>query len=183
MHPRSSQCAQQALLLRTTRGCQKHRRLNLIDPSRSLTTGWHSGTLQWFVLLAVIPTRLPSHADRKAIQLDCHESWRCEGSECCSSPPPQRLISLDTVPGRQRSQSFCWISLNMTQREWFSCTNKSWFDQFTWVRGFVYSLYFILLDSTAVPSNCLLYHGEAFQKNERLPDLQDPTNHSIARLV
>ena len=32
-------CAQQALLLRTTRGCQKHRRLNLIDPSRSLTTG------------------------------------------------------------------------------------------------------------------------------------------------
>ena len=48
-------CAQQALLLRTTRGCQKHRRLNLIDPSRSLTTGWHSGTLQWFVLLAVIP--------------------------------------------------------------------------------------------------------------------------------
>ena len=64
-------CAQQALLLRTTRGCQKHRRLNLIDPSRSLTTGWHSGTLQWFVLLAVIPTRLPSLADRKAIQLDC----------------------------------------------------------------------------------------------------------------
>ena len=32
-------CAQQALLLRTTRGCQKHRRLNLIDLSRSLTTG------------------------------------------------------------------------------------------------------------------------------------------------
>ena len=85
------------------------------------------------VLLAVIPTRLPSHADRKAVQLDYHESWRCEGSECCSSPPPQRLISLDTVPGRQRSQSFCWISLNMTQREWFSCTNQIWFDHFTWV--------------------------------------------------
>ena len=40
MLPRFSQCAQQALLLHTTRGCQKHRRLNLIDPSRSLTTGW-----------------------------------------------------------------------------------------------------------------------------------------------
>ncbi|EJK52953.1 hypothetical protein THAOC_27699, partial [Thalassiosira oceanica] len=30
------------------------------------------------------------------------------------------------------------------------------------------SLYFILLDSTAMPSHCLLYHGEDSQKNDRL---------------
>ena len=32
------------------------------------------------------------------------------------------------------------------------------------------SLYFILLDSTAMPSHCLLYHGEDSQKNDRLTD-------------
>ena len=80
MLPRSSQiCPTGTHTLCTTRGCLKHRRLNLIELSRSLTTGWHRRTLEWFVLLAIIPTRLPSHADRKAIQLDCQESSRCEG--------------------------------------------------------------------------------------------------------
>ena len=56
MLSRSSQCAQQALLLRTTRGCQNHRRLNLIDPSRSLTTtGWHRRTLEWFICWPSFP--------------------------------------------------------------------------------------------------------------------------------
>ena len=40
------------------------------------------------------------------------------------------------------------------------------------VTSLVGSLYFI--DSTAMPSHCLLYHGEASQKNDWLPGLQDP---------
>ena len=42
------------------------------------------------------------------------------------------------------------------------------------------SLYFILLDSTAMLSHCLLYHGEASQKNDQLTDrLRDPNINSI----
>ena len=43
-------------------------------------------------------------------------------------PPTPKADPLDTVPGGQRIQSFCWISLNTKQREWFSCANRSWFD-------------------------------------------------------
>ena len=38
-------------------------------------------------------------------------------------------------------------------------------------------LYFILLDSTAMLSHCLLYHGEVSQNYDKLADLQYPTNH------
>ena len=34
--------------------------------------------------------------------------------------------------------------------------------------GLVGSLYFVLLDSTAMPSHCLLYLGEASQKNDKI---------------
>ena len=50
-------------------------------------------------------------------------SWGLEGwgSECYSSPPPQRLFT-GRCARRIVEQAFCCISLNKNQQEWFSRT-------------------------------------------------------------
>ena len=65
-------------------------------------------------------------------------------------PPTPKADPLDTVPGGQRIQSFCWINLKTKQQEWFSCTNRSWFDLRVDTYLVVSFLWVLLLDCSPV---------------------------------